>query len=212
MIKYLLLPLLTVFAINAHAAPVRLDVVGQLGAEVLSVHDGFENAPFSGYIEFDSSDIQTNGLTSFYEFSYWNIQINGIGVSHTLEASGETHDEGAMFFNRSSDRISIGIDEDIDNPNTGAVEDRTLQLVFQQLFDITTTTTFDDMVAADPDFGSLDRYVTNSGLYQFSTSQVPMSVPLAEVTLVPVPPALWLFVSGLLVLVYRARAVGSHYS
>ena len=189
----------------ANATTARLDFTGQLGAEVLGVHAGFGGASINGYVEFDTTNKQSNGFSSFYDFTAWSVSIIGDGVSHLLEADGEPHDDGALWLDRSADRISIQIDEDIDNPASGAIEDRSLAIYFEPAFDILSTTTYDQLVAAVPNFGAAANFVPNSSLYQFSTSQIPMSVAAAEIAPVPVPPAIWLFGPGALWLTRLAR-------
>ena len=188
----------------AHATTVHLDLTGQLGAEVLGVHAGFGGASISGYVEFDTTNKQSNGFSSFYDFTAWSVSIIGDSVSHLLEADGEPYDDGALWFDRSADRISIRIDEDIDNPASGAIEDRSLAIYFEPPYDIVSTTTYEELIAAVPNFGSASNFATGS-TYQFSTSQAPMSVAAAEIAPVPIPPTMWLFGPAALWLTRLAR-------
>jgi hypothetical protein len=166
----------------------------------LGIHADFGGAPFSGTFVIDLDDrlIQSGTGHPYYDMISWSITVAGAnGSSLLLESSGETHDSGVLQLNRSSDLMSIRIDEDIDNPGTGAIEDRSLALIFDPQIDITGDTTFEELSSL--------LFVPSSSLLQFSTSQAPMSVASASLSTVPIPAAAWLLGAGLSLLGWMRR-------
>lgn len=192
---------------NTHAATVRLDITGRLGDEVLGLHAGFQDAVITGYLEFDTDDRDNVGSGVFYDFTDWNILVQGNGVAHALIADNETLDAGRLSFNDSSDRITFNFDEDLNTPGGTGAGDRTLRFIFDQSFDFDSSITFEQLLATDPDYGAESHFNSASSLYQFGTSQAPMQVAAGEITgtVVPLPATAWLFSSGLLGLFGMAR-------
>ncbi|NND53341.1 MAG: VPLPA-CTERM sorting domain-containing protein [Gammaproteobacteria bacterium] len=175
----------------SNAAPITLSLNGTLDTGSLSIHQDFINAPFSGTLEFDLStrQIQSGNSNPFYELTSWSILVTGDNSnSLLLESSGEALDAGVLTLSTSSDIVQLEIDEDI---NTGGSTnlDRTLRLQFDPQLNITVDTTFEDL-------GNL-LFLPPSSLLQFSTSQVPMTVASANLSVVPIPAAVWLFGSAL---------------
>lgn len=175
----------------ANSAPITLGLSGTLDTGSLSIHQDFIDAPFSGTLEFDLSarQIQSGNSNPFYELTSWSILVTGENSnSLLLENSGETLDAGVLTLSTASDIVQLVIDEDI---NTGGSTnlDRTLRLQFDPQLDITVDTTFEDL-------GNL-LFLPPSSLLQFSTSQAPMTVASAELSVIPVPAAIWLFGSSL---------------
>ena len=177
----------------ANAATLRLAVNGQLGDGVLSVHDGFEFALFSGFVEFDLDDrmVQSGSSTPFYNLVDWSITVDGTSSDLLLEGSGETFDNGTLSLNQSAsiNRVTLLIDEDISTPGVNEL-DRTLRLYFDPDIDLDSDSRFEDI--------STLTFEPSGSLLQFSTSQVPMTVASASISAVPVPAAAWLFGSALL--------------
>ena len=183
------------FSTTSIAAPITLGLSGSLDTGSLSIHQDFINAPFSGTLEFDLStrQIQSGNSNPFYELTSWSILVTGDNSnSLLLESSGEALDAGVLLFSTSNDIVQLEIDEDI---NTTL--DRTLRLQFDPQLDITVATTFEDL-------GNL-LFLPPSSLLQFSTSQGPMTIASAELSVIPIPATVWLFGSSLGLLGWMRR-------
>jgi len=188
------------FSTVAVSAPITLDLSGSLDTGALSIHQDFIGAPFSGTLEFDLSarQIQPGNSNPFYDLTSWSILVTGDNSnSLRLESSGETLDAGLLLLSTSSDIVQLEIDEDI---NTGGSTnlDRTLRLQFDPQLNITADTMYEDI-------GNL-LFLPPRSLLQFSTSQAPMTVASASLSVIPIPAAVWLFGSGLGFLVWMRRA------
>jgi hypothetical protein len=201
--KYISLAAATLLASSAlQAATIQnFQIQGQFDTTGLSIHNSYDNTFFSGAFSFDL-DNRVASSNPFYELSSWNISLEAGGV---LASTGEAFDSGRLTLDRINDRIQIVFGEDIDNPATATEERRTLQVYFDAPFDLLPSSTFEDVLAADANFGSAANF--QFGSIQFSTSQFPQGIGTATVTTsaVPIPAAAWLFGSGLLGLISVAR-------
>lgn len=175
---------------------VRLNVNGTLGDGSLSVHAPYDFAPFAGWIEVDLDSPFSTGDNTAYALTDWDVTVQPPGIDPPLQqlADAETYDDGVIVLVRSSDKFSLTIDEDIDDPGSGAIEDRTLRLIFDVGLDITSATTLSDVLAA-PGFGTSATFDAASSLLQLTTSQGP--IPVADATLqIPEPTAVSLLMLG----------------
>lgn len=186
-IRSILLVVIALGSSAAAAAPLPVTLTGKLGDAIIGPHAGFGDAPFSGSFEIDLANrlLQPGTGNPLYEMTAWSITVTGSAGSFVLESSGETYDNGTLVFDQSSDLVVLLIDEDIDDPGTLAIEDRSLRMYFNPGVDLTSASTFEGL--------STFLFEPSGSLLQFSTSQIPMEVVAGTLTPVPIPAAGWLF-------------------
>ena len=192
---------LTLGLSQAHAALVQFTLDGTLGQTGLAVSADFRGASLSGTFTLDTEALVASaGNDRTFAIVGFDVTMTAADGSQTFlfASDGEANDSGTFGLANSADRVVVAIFEDIDDPDTVAVERRLIQLNFNLDPDVIILD-FAALIANDPDFGRAANL--DLGLLQFSTSQVPSPFATASVAAVgdavPIPAAATLFVPSL---------------
>ncbi|MEE4208939.1 MAG: VPLPA-CTERM sorting domain-containing protein [Parvularcula sp.] len=196
---------------GAQAALVQFTVTAELGDEGLFGNNDWDFATASGTFTIDTEQfIAGSGSSFFNPVTDFFLSVTKADFSETItfdSQDAEDNDSGSFGVDNSSNQAVLQIFEDIDDPATVTEERRQFQLAFNFTAD-TPLSTFEELIASDPDFGSAANLAL--GLLQFTTSQIPSVFVTAEISAVdnaevPLPAAAPMMLAGLSMLGFLRR-------